>query len=244
MPEGQNVEISHQLSEKDEEGKDERRRKERWEVAVEVIEVAVLAIVAIATAWSGYQAARWDSHQSLLYGLASADRFKADAASTFGGQELSADSAMFTAYLQAHSAGDRRLETVYVRRFTPDFRAAFFAWLKTDPFSNPAAPPGPGYMRQYHNPGMESADRLNARASVAFDQGTAAGDTADSYVRDTVLLASVLFLVAIAQRFKMRSVRAATTTVAVGVAVYTTCCMPQPPSRVPGSLSSPRMAPC
>jgi hypothetical protein len=106
-------------------------------------DAAVPAIVAIATAWSGYQAAKWDGQQSLSYGRASADRFRADAASTYGGQELSADSAMFTAYLQARSAGDRKLEAVYVRRCAPDYRAAFFAWLKTDPFTNPAAPAGP-----------------------------------------------------------------------------------------------------
>ena len=41
-------------------------------------------------------------------------------------------------------------------------------------------------------------------------------------VRDTVLFASVLFLVAIAQRFKVRSVRIATTTVAFGLAIFTT----------------------
>src|SRR6266581_3462229 len=97
----------------------ERRRKRRWETFVEVIEVIVLAIVAVATSWTGYSAARWDGQQSLLYGHASADRFKADAASTRGGQELVADSSMFTAYLQAHAAGDTRLAAVYVRRFTP-----------------------------------------------------------------------------------------------------------------------------
>ena len=59
MPEGMNVEISHQLSEQEQEDeKEEKKRKARWEVLVEIIEVAVLAIVAIATAWSGYQAAR------------------------------------------------------------------------------------------------------------------------------------------------------------------------------------------
>lgn len=224
MPEGQNVEISHQLSERkegeDEQKQGEERRKRRWETVVEIIEVAVLAIVAIATAWSGYQAARWDSQRSLLYGHATADRFQADAASTLAGQELSADAAMFTAYLQARAAGDSKLETVYIRRFTPDYRAAFLAWLRTDPFTNPSAPAGPGYMPQYRNPSLESADRLNALASATFDQGTAAGDTADRYVRDTVLFASVLFLVAIAQRFKIRSVRAATTTVALGLAAY------------------------
>jgi hypothetical protein len=41
-------------------------------------------------------------------------------------------------------------------------------------------------------------------------------------VRDTVLFASVLFLVAIAQRFKVRSVRIATTTIAFSLAAYTT----------------------
>ena len=219
MPEGHNVEISHKLSEPKEDG---QQSKARWEAVAEIIEVAVLAIVAIATAWSGYQAARWDGQQSLLYGHATADRFKADAASTRGGQELSADAAMFTAYLQARSAGNSKLEMVYIRRFTPDYRAAFLAWLKTDPFTNPSAPAGPGYMPQYRNPSLQSADRLNALASATFDQGTAARDTADRYVRDTVLFASVLFLVAIGQRFKIRSVRTATITVTLGLAAYTT----------------------
>lgn len=148
-------------------------------------------------------------------------RFQADAASTYGGQELSADSAMFTAYVHARSAGDTKLEMLYLCRFTPDYRVAFLAWVKTDPFINPAAPPGPGYMPQYRNPGFESADRLNALASATFIQGTAADDTAERYVRDTVLFAAVLFLVAIAQRFKVRSVRIATTAVAFGLAAYT-----------------------
>ena len=222
MPEGMNVEVSHKLTEREENDKEKEQRKARWEVLVEIVEVAVLAIVAVATAWSGYQAARWDGQQSLLYGHATAARFKANAASTYGGLELAGDSAMFTAYLQARSAGNSKLEMFYVRRFTPDYRAAFLAWLKTDPFTNPAAPAGPGYMRQYRNPSFESAARLNALAMASFNQGSAARDTAERYLRDTVLFASVLFLVAIAQRFKVRSVRIATTTVAFGLAAYTT----------------------
>ena len=111
---------------------------------------------------------------------------------------------------------------LYVRRFTPDYRVAFVAWLKTDPFTNPAAPPGPGLMPQYRNPSFESAARLNALAAATFNQGTAARDTAERYLPDTVLFATVLFLVAIAQRFKVRSVRIATTTVALGLAAFTT----------------------
>jgi hypothetical protein len=201
---------------------EQRRRKRRWETLVEIVEVLVLAIVAIATSWSGYSAARWDGRQSLLYGHASANRFKADAASTKGGQQLAADSSLFTAYLQARAAGDSKLAAVYVRRFTTDYRAAFLAWLKTGPFTNPAAPPGPGYMPQYHNPDLAAAARLNAAASATFDAGTAARDNSERYLRDTVLFATVLFVVAIAQRFKVRAVRVTTTAIALALAGYTT----------------------
>ena len=84
-----------------------------WEELVEIMEVIVLALVAIATAWSGYQAAQWDGQQSLLYGTASAYRFQADAASTAGGQILQADASVFTARLQATSAYDSKLAALY-----------------------------------------------------------------------------------------------------------------------------------
>ena len=51
-------------------------------------------------------------------------------------------------------------------------------------------------MPSYHNPNQDMANRLNALAAATFDESTAARDNADKYVRDTVLFASVLFLVA------------------------------------------------
>ena len=216
MPEGQNVEIAHKLTHKEH----AERTKKRWEEIVEIVEVCVLAIVAVATAYSGFQAAQWDGRQSLLYGDASKLRFEADAQSTLGGQELVADSAGFTAWQQARAAGDRKLEHQYVLRFTPDFRSAFKDWLKADPFSDPSAPAGPGYMPGFHNPHLDEATKLNAQASTSFGEGTDARDTADKYVRDTVLLATVLFLVAIAQRFKIRGVRLGANGLAAAVLIY------------------------
>jgi len=131
---------------------------------------------------------------------------------------------MFTAWLQATSAHDGKLAAIYARRFTPDYRTAFFAWLKTSPLTNPSSPPGPVYMRQYHNPSLLAAARLNDRASAAFVQGTSAGDTAGRYVRDTVL-----FLVAVDQRFKLRNIRYATTALAFALLVFTTVSVAQLP---------------
>ena len=216
MPEGMNVEVAHNLTEPEHPGK----RHGHWHEVLEMAEVLILAVVAVMTAWSGLQAARWDGRQALRYGEASRDRFQADAASTLAGQQLSADASLFTALLQAHEAGNAKLQAIFVRRFTPDYREAYEAWLKTDPFNNPAAPPGPGYMPSYHNPNQQEADRLNALASETFDMGTQARENADKYVRDTVLFASVLFLIALAQRLKVVQARIALGAVACGLLAF------------------------
>lgn len=225
MPEGMNVEAAHKLSERDDQGEHHGRLHELLEIA----EVVILAVVAVMTAWSGLQAGKWDGRQALLYGQASRDRFQADAASTLAGQELSADASLFTALLQAHEAGNAELQAIYVRRFTPDYRNAYEAWLKTDPFNNPAAPPGPGYMPSYNNPNQGAAGRLNALASNTFDEGTHARENSDKCVRDTVLFASVLFLVALAQRLKAVRTRLALGAVAFGLLAFVTVSVIQLP---------------
>jgi hypothetical protein len=56
VPEGSNIEMAHTLAERGE-GRGHERRA-RWEELVEIIEASLLALVAVATAWSGYQAAQ------------------------------------------------------------------------------------------------------------------------------------------------------------------------------------------
>jgi hypothetical protein len=193
---------------------------ERWTSVVEVIEVIFLAFVAVATAWSGYQASKWDGRQTKFYGLSDARRFQANTASVYGSQELAADAAIFTAWLQAHAANNLQLQSQYVARLTPDYKYAFDAWLATDPFTNPKAPGGPVNMPQYNNTYLSEAGRLNTEAAKTFDEGTAAKDTSDQYVRYTVLLASVLFLIALAQRLRSRSARIGLNVAAFGVLIY------------------------
>src|SRR4029450_2027472 len=40
----------------------------RRETIIEIAEAVLLAVVAVATAWSGYQSALWDGHSAKLYG--------------------------------------------------------------------------------------------------------------------------------------------------------------------------------
>jgi hypothetical protein len=217
MPESWNVEFAHKLSENGH----HPAQQQRWHSIAETVEVVVLALVALATAWSGYQAARWEGHQALLYGQASRDRFQADAKTTEAGDTLQQDLTLFSGWLQARSSGDTQLQDVYVRRMSPEYRAAFEAWLNTYPLINPQAPAGPSLMPEYRNPPAEEAKILNDQASATFDAGTEARETADNYVRNTILLATVLFLVAIGQRFKDHRVRIGANIVAAVLLVGT-----------------------
>jgi hypothetical protein len=89
----------------------------------------------------------------------------------------------------------------------PGYRPAFNAWLATDPAHNPSAPPGPAYMPQHVIPQEAAAKAYDAQADAAFSTGSEAGSTADKYIRATVFLATVLFLVGISGHFRIRQAR-------------------------------------
>jgi hypothetical protein len=179
----------------------------RRQELIEIGEAILLSIVAIATAWSGYETGRWDGRQAHLYGLSSKNRVEANSAATLSGQQRLYDTSTFGFWLQEKAQGDEADAKLFERRFRPEYRPAFAAWLRTDPFHNPNAPPGPFLMPQYRNAAAERAAALERRASAAFDEGTRAREKGDKYLRNTVLLATVLFLTALAQRFKVESVR-------------------------------------
>jgi len=203
MPEGggSNIEVAHHLSEHNE------PPEYRVPFAVEIAEAIVLAIVAITTAWSGYQAALWTGHQSKLYGLASKQRVQAARVEASANEERLYNAATVAHWLQAETNGQKKLADLYERRFLPEFRPAFEAWKKTDPLNNPNAPPGPFHMPEYRSSKAEDAVKLTEQASDTFEQGDEARHHADDYVRETVMLATVLLLTAISQRFKIRGVR-------------------------------------
>jgi hypothetical protein len=176
-------------------------------LAMELVEGFLLAVVAVATAWSGYQSALWDSRSAASYGESSKLRIETEAAQTTAGQQTLYDSSTFYAWLEAEQAGNTSLTAILERRMRPEYKVAFDAWIKLDPLHTPTAPPGPAFMPQYHNASAEQAAKLDAQASAAFDAGNHGRDVADEYVRVTVLLAVVLFLTAVSQRFKFRNVR-------------------------------------
>ena len=139
--------------------------------AIEIIEALILALVAVATAWSGYQAAKWAGMRAENYAQASRLRVTAEGLATLAGQERIYDSDTFNSWLAAKLDGKKEAAEFFERRFRDEYRPAFAAWMSTDPFNNAQAPPGPIFMPEYHNAKHEQFLGLNKQAAEVADRG-------------------------------------------------------------------------
>jgi hypothetical protein len=216
MPEGLSPsEVGKEIAEHRKEAAEKEEEHERGSAAkakgrdrlITIIEAVLLAVVAVLAAWSGFAAAKWGTESSLQLARASAARTEANRADLESFQLRNFDSLTFNAWFTAYVVGNKRAMRVAELRFRPNFLVAFDAWLKTHPFTNPDAPKGPTYMPEYIQPGLAQANRLDAEASARYAAGEAAGSNSDGYVRTTVYLATVLFLVGISGHFRVRAAR-------------------------------------
>jgi hypothetical protein len=199
------VHAPHELSEREDEGAG--GRPERSERMLELGAVVLLSLTTLATAWSGYQAARWSGEQSQHYARASATRIKAQQQTTSAGQLRIDDLLNFNGWIDARRAGDAQLAAIYERRFRAAFVPAFRAWLAQRPFSNPRAVAGPLYMPQYRPVELARAAALDDQADELYREGTDAKSNDDRYILSTVFFAAVLFFAGISMRLLWRPLR-------------------------------------
>jgi hypothetical protein len=173
--------------------------------------VLLLAVATVCIAWSGYEAAKWSGLQARRYSQASTARSQANRASTLGGQERLQDLTNFNRWLELTTEatpGDLELADLYNRRFRPEFRPAFTAWLAQDPLHKLKAIASPLLMPQYQLANLVKADRLERVGDQRFNQAKDATEHADDYIFGTVFFAAVLFFAGISLRFVWVPMRA------------------------------------
>jgi hypothetical protein len=185
---------------------------------LELLATVLLAVAAVATAWSTYQSQRWRGEQASDSTKATAAHVESAQASTRAGQLTQVDIATFTQWVDANVAGDRGLARFYRRRFRKEFRPAFAAWIARKPRTNPTAPLTPFAMPQYRVAEAVQAERLNTAAGVHTDAAGEANDRAGEYVAALVLFAVALFFAGMAT--KLRSLRTQEVLLAVGWVVF------------------------
>jgi len=175
--------------------------------SLQVAEAIVLALVTLTAAWSGFAAAKWGTESRLQLAAASSARTQANRAEYTALSLRNFDASTFNAWFIAYTLGSPQKMAIAEKRFRPEMRVAFDAWLATHPDTNPVAPAGPTYMPQYHLTQEDQAAALDAAADRHTSLGTRAGIVADNYVRITVVLAGVLFLIGIGSTFSIAGVR-------------------------------------
>jgi hypothetical protein len=238
MPEGLSPgevgkEISQHRAEAEKEEKEGSAAEDQGRDRVlTIIEAVLLAVVAVLAAWSGFASAKWSTQSSLDLARASTARTVANREAYLAADLKNFDALTFNAWFTAYVVGNKTAMRVAEERFRTPFLIAFNAWLATHPFTNPNAPKGPTYMPQYVQPELVQSNLFDARADNYYSLGEVAGSNADGYVRTTVYLASVLFLVGISGHFRVRGARRGLVTVGgviLTVSVVLLILSPRPP---------------
>jgi len=201
-----------------------RGAAEHW---LELVSTVLIAVAAVATAWSGYQSSRWSGEQAKAYSRANASRLESTRASGLANAQTQIDVATFTQWIDAFAREEEELADFYFARFRDEFRPAVDAWIATRPRFDPDAPLTPFAMPEYRLQARDDADRLEAEATAASEDAARFNQRSDNYVIMSVLFASVLFFAAIssklrAPRNQMTMLSIATVSLVVGVLVVAT----------------------
>lgn len=181
-----------------------KERRTHW---IEIASAVLLSFATVATAWCAYQSTLWGGVQTFrLAAAGKADR-RARQLTSLATTFRTFDASMLIKYIEAVKEGNDKFADFLYRRFRPDMKKAVDAWLKTDPFNNPDAPPSPFVMPEYVQKELAEADHQDELAEEKLDEAQMANEISDKYVLLTVMFASVLFFGGIAGTVDSRMLR-------------------------------------
>ena len=169
---------------------------------LELAATVLLAMAAVATAWAAYQSARWHSEQAKGQSASIAARVESTRAADVANRQAQIDVALFTQWVDAYATDKTELARFYRKRFRPEFRPAFVAWVATKPRTNPNAPLSPFAMPQYKLAANAMAEDLERQAAAASESVGSFIQRADDYSLAVVLFAASLFFAGISTRLR------------------------------------------
>jgi hypothetical protein len=182
---------------------------DRLHLRAELLATILLAIAAVATAWSSYQSARWSGVQAIDFSRANSSRVESTRAATQAGQETQVDVLTFTQWVNAYAKKETKLADFYFERFRKEFKPAVNAWIATKPLQNPKAPPVPFVMPQYSLKSEAESEQLLAEAEQSTAEARQSNQRSDNYVLAVVLFAASLFFAGISTKLSNPTQRVA-----------------------------------
>jgi hypothetical protein len=147
----------------------------------------------VATAWSSYQAARWNGEQAKTTSAVNKARIDAARASDLANAQAEIDVETFSQWVDAYARRETFLADFYFKRFRSEFKPAVNAWLATRPLRNPGAPLTPFAMPEYRQEARADAEALDRRSEELAAQVRRDIQRSTNYVLGVVLFAVALF---------------------------------------------------
>jgi hypothetical protein len=191
---------------------------------LEILATVLLALAAVGTAWSSYQASRWNGEQAKSFSRATATRIESTRASSRADAQTQIDVATFTQWVNAYALKQTELADFYFRRFRKEFKPAVTAWIATRPLRNADAPLTPFAMPEYRLAARAEAERLEADAEVLAAKARTDVQRATNYVLGVVLFAVALFFAGMSTKLRSRRLQAVLlglgTTIFLGTVVW------------------------
>jgi hypothetical protein len=184
----------------------------------EIVATVLLSVAAVATAWSGYQATRWNGEQAKASGRTNAIRVEAARAQGLAEAQTQVDVATFIQWVDAYALDRQELVDFYFKRFRKEFRPAVNAWLAARPLKNPKAPLTPFAMPQYKLAASAEARRLDAEAEISSATVRRNIQRGSNYVLGVVLFSVSLFFAGMST--KLTDARLRTITLTLGCCVF------------------------
>jgi hypothetical protein len=174
---------------------------------VEVGATLLLALAAVATAWSSYQATRWNGEQAKTASRVNKTRVEAARASDLANAQTEVDIATFLQWVDAYAQDETELATFYRERFRKEFKPAFNAWVATKPLKTPGAPPTPFAMPEYSPAAKTEARRLDVQAEALAAEVRRDIQRSSNYVLAVVLFAVSLFFAGMSTKLEAPGLR-------------------------------------
>ena len=185
---------------------------------LEVVATVLLSLAAVATAWSGYQATRWNGEQAKAAGRTNAIRVEAARAQGLSQAQTQVDVATFVQWVDAYALEQTELADFYFKRFRAELKPAVDAWIANKPLQNPDAPLTPFAMPEYKLAAAAEAERLDAEAALSAATVNRNIQRASNYILGVVLFSVSLFFAGMGT--KLSDVRLRTITLALGCIVF------------------------
>jgi hypothetical protein len=187
----------------------------RGDRLLEIIAVVLLAVTTLGTAWCGYQSSAWNGTQTDLARESSDERVEAAKEFGLATQKVAYDAGLVAQYAQAVQSKNTALAEFYKKTLVrPQFLPLLEQWqaevvaggTPTSLFTDPA----------YLDAQFLNYNEATKRAEAANEASQAAGNTADSYVLTTILLAVALFFAGVTSSFRYKPARVLLIILAIG----------------------------